>query len=68
VLRGVAVAFRRPASSPVHPADAMDPSRGRAMVTVEEQRAVQEENAKGDERFLGVMRDMGPRVSRSTRR
>jgi hypothetical protein len=29
------------------------------MVTVEEQRAVQEENAKGDERFWGVMRDMG---------
>ena len=29
------------------------------MVTPDEQRAIQEANAEGDERFLGAMRDMG---------
>jgi hypothetical protein len=34
------------------------------MVTPDEQRAIQEANAEGDERFLGAMRDMGDRAGR----
>jgi hypothetical protein len=38
------------------------------MVTPEEQRAVQEENAKDDERFWDAMRDIGASNVRATRR